>query len=228
MNRPDVSSLVEIVLNQLGHKVPEDLREVTYLISEVSAATAGTLLVSGLAVYGAWRAWSYVREGCRTPDPLVRAFNLLGEMRSETTSQSSYIGRSPNQDGHVPSFLERVRDTRFNRYPEVTDPERGVTDWIFSQATSIPVVSQSDPDRAPELVPNLQQAEGVEPVPTMDCRSEGRVVPRVIPPPPPRAPEHVPDLQQTEGVESAPLGFAEQIRAQQALMKLRSSKELKN
>ena len=136
-------------------------------------------------------------------------------MRSEATSQSSYVGRSLNRAGRVPSFLERVRDTRFTRYSEVTDPERGVTDWIFSV---------SDPVQAPELVPNLQQAE----IPTMECRDEGRIVPMVIPPPPPRAPEPpVPDPPQTEGVESAPLGFAEQIRAQQARMSLRSAKELK-
>ena len=216
MSRPDVPSLVEIILKQLGHEVPEDLREVTYLIIEVSAATTGTLLVSGLVLYGAWRAWKCVL-GNRNPDP-PRVFNVLGDMRSEATSQSSYVGRSLNRAGRVPSFLERVRDTRFTRYSEVTDPERGVTDWIFSV---------SDPVRAPELVPNLQQA-GVE-IPTFDRRYEGRIVPRVIPPPPPRAPEPpVPDPPQTEGVESAPLGFAEQIRAQQARMSLRSSKELKD
>lgn len=237
-----VPGLVEYIVKQLGLLDEGNEDSVAYLLVECSVATlAGAAVTVGVA-YGLFKLWGYVRNGCRQPDPMTRTINLIEEARDR-----SHLGAFRSQAGrYIPNFYGRTRFSSFFRRnedvedgwtsedvsgrssPQPTYEDQEVEDDrpvippvpVRSEAVPVPLLVRRETLSAPAHVP----VPPAPPAPLADRREEGAVSKET--PTPARSAEPVSLTgAETHGAAAhpAPVGFAEQIRNQQARMKLRSS-----
>ena len=147
---------VEFVVKQLGLDEGE-VDDLTSLLIECSVATlAGGALTLG-GIYGMWKLWKYIRNGCSTPDPMARAFSLINEAHV-----SSNFGAFRSQTGrYIPNFYNNVRDSvvpRFSSFFRRGDVE---DDWTSVDQSDR---SSRDSPRPRHGRDETQEFEDVRPV----------------------------------------------------------------
>lgn len=191
VNGPNpVPGFVEFVVKQLGLKEGE-VDALTSLLVECSVATlAGGALTVGV-IFGMWKLWTYIRNGCSTPDPMARAFSLINEARD-----GSNVGAFRSQTGRfIPNFCNNVRDSvapRFSSFFRRGDVEE---DWTSEDQSDRN--SQDASPRSRHVRDEIEEIEDTRPVippvhreevviPLLVRREEGRRG-RDAPTPPVRA-----------------------------------------